>query len=264
VEIREDTALAATKRDRALARKKEERRLSAWEAKQRRTRTRQRVVAGAVAGAMVLGLGAAVIVGALTGNAPPAPAPQPTPPPSPAVTQPARAVPDPALAEGRTWTATVRTSQGDIELELFGAEAPQAVASFITLAQEGFFDGTPCHRLTTQGIFVLQCGDPDGTGMGGPGFSFGPIENAPADDFYPAGTLAMARRGGDGSSMGSQFFLVHEDSTIPSDAAGGYTVFGKITSGLDILQAVADAGVEGGALDGPPATPVTIEGVSTK
>jgi peptidyl-prolyl cis-trans isomerase B (cyclophilin B) len=74
----------------------------------------------------------------------------------------------------------------------------------------------------------------------------------------------MARQGGDGESMGSQFFLVYEDSTIPSDTAGGYTVFGRITSGLDVVQAIADAGVSGGASDGAPLTPVTIEGVETQ
>ena len=111
---------------------------------------------------------------------------------------------------------------------------------------------------------MLQCGDPTGTGTGDPGYSFGPIENAPSDDVYPAGTVAMARQGGDGESMGSQFFLVYEDSTIPSDAAGGYTVFGTITSGLDVVQAVADAGTQEGSGDGSPATPVTIEGVETQ
>jgi peptidyl-prolyl cis-trans isomerase B (cyclophilin B) len=149
-------------------------------------------------------------------------------------------------------------------LELDGAAAPQAVASFVTLAQDGYFDGTGCHRLTTQGIFVLQCGDPTFTGSGSPGYSFGPVENAPDDDVYPAGTVAMARRGDDANSMGSQFFLVYEESTIPSDSAGGYTVFGTITSGLDFVQAVADAGVAEGAPDGPPANPVTIEGVETQ
>ncbi len=173
-------------------------------------------------------------------------------------------LPDAALAEGRTWTGTISTSQGDVAVELDGAAAPQAVANFVTLAQEGYFDGTDCHRLTTSGIYVLQCGDPTGTGTGSPGYAFGPIENAPADDVYPAGTIAMARQGGDGESMGSQFFLVYEDSTIPADAAGGYTVFGRITSGLDVVQAVADAGVSGGATDGTPATPVTIEGVETQ
>ncbi len=175
---------------------------------------------------------------------------------------------EPSVAEDRTWTVTLQACSGDtsadIVLELDGAAAPQAVASFVTLAQGGYFDGTGCHRLVTQGIFVLQCGDPTFTGSGSPGYYFGPVENAPEDDVYPAGTVAMARRGDDPESMGSQFFLVYEESTIPSDSAGGYTVFGTITSGLDFVQAVADAGVEGGAPDGAPATPVTIEGVETQ
>lgn len=175
---------------------------------------------------------------------------------------------DPSVAEDRTWTVTLHACSGDTEadivLELDGESAPQAVASFVTLAQGGYFDDTGCHRLTTEGIFVLQCGDPTFTGSGSPGYSFGPVENAPENDVYPAGTVAMARRGGDAESMGSQFFLVYEESTIPSDAAGGYTVFGTITSGLDFVQAVADQGVTGGASDGAPATPVTIEGVETQ
>ncbi|WP_435735827.1 peptidylprolyl isomerase [Cellulosimicrobium sp. PMB13] len=173
-------------------------------------------------------------------------------------------LPPATAAEGREWTSTLATSVGDITLTLDGAEAPQAVASFVALADSGYFDDTSCHRLTTSGIFVLQCGDPTGTGTGDPGYKFGPIENAPTDDVYPAGTVAMARQGGDGESMGSQFFLVYEDSTIPADAAGGYTVFGTITSGLDVVQAVADAGTADGAGDGSPATPVTIEGVETQ
>ncbi|ARU53056.1 peptidyl-prolyl cis-trans isomerase B (cyclophilin B) [Cellulosimicrobium cellulans] len=173
-------------------------------------------------------------------------------------------LPPASAAEGRDWTSTLTTSAGDITLTLDGADAPQAVASFVSLAESGYFDGTSCHRLTTSGIFVLQCGDPTGTGTGGPGYSFGPIENPPSDDVYPAGTVAMARQGGNAESMGSQFFLVYEDSTIPSDAAGGYTVFGTITSGLDVVQAVADAGTQDGSGDGSPATPVTIEGVETQ
>jgi peptidyl-prolyl cis-trans isomerase B (cyclophilin B) len=111
---------------------------------------------------------------------------------------------------------------------------------------------------------VLQCGDPTGQGTGGPGYTFGPIENAPADDVYPAGTIAMARVGNDPQSMGSQFFIVYADTTIPADQAGGYTVFGRVTSGLDVVTAVADAGVQGGEPDGPPATGVTIQGVETQ
>ncbi len=173
-------------------------------------------------------------------------------------------LPPASAAEDRDWTSTLSTSAGDLTLTLDGANAPQAVASFVSLADAGYFDGTSCHRLVTSGIHVLQCGDPTGTGTGSPGYAFGPIENPPSDDVYPAGTVAMARQSGDGESMGSQFFLVYEDSTIPSDVAGGYTVFGTITSGLDVVQAVADAGTQDGSGDGSPATPVTIEGVETQ
>jgi peptidyl-prolyl cis-trans isomerase B (cyclophilin B) len=249
----------------------ERRRYEKWQERQaakKAQRRRQQVVAGGVVGVLVLGIG--VTAALLLGGGDDTPSAAATPTATADATTPAArtgnggVLPDAALAEGRTWTGTISTSQGEIGVELDGAAAPQAVANFVTLAQEGYFDGTDCHRLVTSGIYVLQCGDPTGTGTGSPGYAFGPIENAPADDVYPAGTIAMARQGGDGESMGSQFFLVYEDSTIPSDTAGGYTVFGRITSGLDVVQAVADAGVTGGASDGTPATPVTIEGVETQ
>ncbi|HEX5534232.1 MAG TPA: peptidylprolyl isomerase [Actinomycetales bacterium] len=187
--------------------------------------------------------------------------------PSPTVKPPAQPkqfgkVPDKKLAADRTWTATIATSCGDIQMELYGDKAPQSVASFAYLASEKFFVGTPCHRLTTQGIYVLQCGDPTGTGTGGPGYQWGPVENAPADDKYPAGTLAMARQGNKADSQGSQFFIVYKDSTIPSDSAGGYSVFGKVTKGLEIVQQIADGGL---AADGvAPARAISIEGVTVK
>ena len=215
----------------------------------------------------VIGL---VVVAALATTAqlvylagPGAPEPAVTPTAEPSAT-PDAAVPAPELSEFRTWTGSL-TLNDDIELglELDGMAAPQAVASFVSLAQTEFFDGLTCHRLTTEGIFVLQCGDPAGDGSGGPDYRFGPIENAPEDDVYPEGTLAMARQGGNGSSMGSQFFIVYEGSTIPSDAAGGYTVLGRITSGLDSLMAgIVDAGAEGGAPDGAPAVPTTITSIT--
>jgi peptidyl-prolyl cis-trans isomerase B (cyclophilin B) len=102
-------------------------------------------------------------------------------------------VPSPALAESRIWTGSMLVGDANLELELDGVNAPQAVANFIDLSRKGFFEGVSCHRLVTDGIFVLQCGDPDGTGRGGPGYNFGPIENAPADDTYTTGVLAMAR-----------------------------------------------------------------------
>lgn len=167
-------------------------------------------------------------------------------------------VPSPEKAESRVWTGSMQVGEANLELELDGVNAPQAVANFLELSEKGFYDGVSCHRLVTEGIYVLQCGDPSGDGSGGPGYNFGPIENAPADDSYVTGSLAMARVGGDGSSMGSQFFIVYEDSRIPSDAAGGYTIFGKITSGLEQLEPVISAGVEGGASDGPPAVKTSL------
>lgn len=189
--------------------------------------------------------------------------PAPTSSPSVTPTEGSTA-PDASVAQGRAWTGTITTSCGPIGIELEGAQAPKAVASFVSLAEKGFFNGTPCHRLVTAGIYVLQCGDPTGTGTDGPGYTFGPVENAPSDNVYPAGTIAMARQGGNGDSQGSQFFLVYKDSTIPSDSAGGYTVFGRITSGLDVVERVAEAGVGGGSTDGNPTTPISIEQVTVQ
>jgi len=122
-----------------------------------------------------------------------------------------------------------------------------------------------CHRLTTEGIFVLQCGDPDGTGLGGPGYSFGPLENVPADHIYAPGTLAMARTGGDPESMGSQFFIVYDTSAIPPDSAGGYTVFGEITGGLDgLIDEVISEGTLDGVPDGEPVAPAEITNITIR
>ena len=264
--------MAAAKRNRE--REQAAKRQAKYQARIAAKRTRRRVVFACIAIALIASLTLGALLATRGGRRPenagpsnngPDNAAQATHTPSPDPLDPlVDAAPDPALAQGRTWQATFTTSVGDIVVELYGDAAPQAVASFITLAQEDFFADTFCHRLTTAGIFVLQCGDPEGTGMGGPAFRFGPVENAPEDDVYPAGTLAMARRGHDGYSMGSQFFLVYEDSFIPPDSAGGYTVFGRVISGLDYIQAVADAGVAGGATDGLPAMMVTIEGVEVQ
>lgn len=212
----------------------------------RLARRRRRITITIVAAALLI---VALVIALLVLNRPASDLPPP---------RATSGVPSPDLAEGRNWQATLTTSEGDIELELFGAEAPQATSNFIQLARDGFFDATQCHRLLPDSL--LQCGDPTATGTGGPGYSFGPIENAPSTDMYPAGTLAMARRGGDAESMGSQFFLVFADVQLPADEAGGYSVFGRITSGLDILERVgAEGTVEGGS---QPLLPVTIEGVT--
>ena len=247
--------MSTKQREREYARKRNEK----WVAHQaavRARKRRQQVVAGVVLGALAL-VAVVLLVLEATRDDGVQPEPEAT---EPAIT---REVPDPALAEGRTWTAALTTTAGEITMDLDGAAAPQAVASFVTLAAEGFFDGTTCHRLTVENIYVLQCGDPTGTGTGGPGYAFGPIENAPADGIYPAGTIAMARPANDASGNGSQFFLVYADSEIPADSVGGYTVLGTITAGLDVLDAVAAAGIVEGT-EYTPALDVTIEGVETQ
>ncbi len=150
---------------------------------------------------------------------------------------------------------TVETSVGAVDATLDADAAPCTVNSFVSLAEQGYFDDTPCHRLTTQGIFVLQCGDPTGSGSGGPGYSF--ADELGGDETYPAGTLAMANAGPD--TNGSQFFIVYGNTALPPS----YTVFGSVgDTGLAAVEAVAEEGVAGGGGDGAPAKPVQITQVS--
>ncbi len=166
-----------------------------------------------------------------------------------------------------TISVSMSTDQGNIGLLLNNAEAPCTVNSFASLAQKGFFDDTVCHRLTTaESLGVLQCGDPSGTGSGGPGYQFAneyPTNQYPKGDpalqdavLYPRGTLAMANSGPD--TNGSQFFLVYRDSELPPN----YTVFGTIdATGLETLDKIAAGGVAGGGKDGKPATEVTVKSI---
>ncbi|RKS77740.1 peptidyl-prolyl cis-trans isomerase B (cyclophilin B) [Motilibacter peucedani] len=169
---------------------------------------------------------------------------------------------EPALTVAKTsYTATLATNCGDVVLTLDGAKAPRTVNSFAFLAGKKYFDGTACHRLTTSGIYVLQCGDPSATGSGTPGYSF-PDENLPAktSTVYKAGTVAMANSGP--GTNGSQFFLVYKDSTLGPN----YSVFGTITKGLDVLTKVAGAGSDSsnGEGDGKPNQPVVLQTVTVK
>jgi peptidyl-prolyl cis-trans isomerase B (cyclophilin B) len=170
------------------------------------------------------------------------------------------AVPDKAAAAGKTFVATVKTTCGDMTFELDGAKAPQTVASFLNLAKTGFWAPSPCHRVTTEGIYVLQCGDPTGTGQGGPGYTFG-IENAPKDGKYATGVLAMARTQ-DPNSNGGQFFITYKETQLPTDG-GGYTIFGKVTKGLDIVDKIAaNKALPPSPTDGTPVSPISILSVS--
>jgi peptidyl-prolyl cis-trans isomerase B (cyclophilin B) len=162
-------------------------------------------------------------------------------------------LPDKKTAAGKTFIATVTTNCGVITMELDGTKAPQTVASFLGLAKSGYWADSPCHRLTTSGIFVLQCGDPTGTGGGNPGYGFG-VENAPRDYIFAPGTLAMARTS-DPKSNGGQFFIVYQKTELKDPV--GYSIFGKVTSGLDIVNKIAAAGATT-ASDGAPVQPISI------
>ncbi|HKH53489.1 MAG TPA: peptidylprolyl isomerase [Mycobacterium sp.] len=164
-------------------------------------------------------------------------------------------------------SASMATNQGNIGLELDNAKSPCTVNSFASLAQQGFFNDTPCHRLTTsEGLAVLQCGDPTGQGSGGPGYQFDneyPTNQFQPDDpklqepvLYPRGTLAMANAGP--GTNGSQFFLVYKDSMLPPN----YTVFGTIDqTGLATLDKIAAAGTADGGEDGKPKNDVQVKSI---
>jgi peptidyl-prolyl cis-trans isomerase B (cyclophilin B) len=153
------------------------------------------------------------------------------------------------------YTAVVFTTQGAIAFQALTTAAPCTTDSFRFLADHGYFDQTHCHRLTTQGIYVLQCGDPTGTGAGGPGYQF-PDENLTGAT-YPAGTVAMANAGP--NTNGSQFFFCWKASPIPPL----YTPFGRVVSGMNVLLKIAAAGddQQNGPGDGFPSLYVGIQNV---
>ena len=154
------------------------------------------------------------------------------------------------------FSVQLATNRGNIRIALDAAKAPCTANSFRHLVEAQYYDNTTCHRLTTANIYVLQCGDPTGTGSGGPGYQFGE-ENLPtdADKNYPAGTVAMANAGK--GTNGSQFFLVYQDTTLPPN----YSIFGHIMTGLDVVRKIAKAGSDNanGQGDGHPKLPVTIK-----
>ena len=170
--------------------------------------------------------------------------------------------PDPESTPAKgTSTLLMSTGQGDLTLTLDRAKAPCAAASFTYLAEQKFFDGSPCHRLVNGESFgVLQCGDPSGTGQGGPTYKF--AEEVTPDTTYPRGTIAMANSGQPGST-GSQFFLCFTDSQLPPN----YTAVGTVDeAGLAVLDQIAAGGNDGSMEPSPgggaPNTPVTIESMT--
>ncbi|WP_169836018.1 peptidylprolyl isomerase [Corynebacterium aquilae] len=150
------------------------------------------------------------------------------------------------------------TNQGTMEVKLDPKKAPCAVNAISHLADEKYFDDTVCHRVTTGGgLFVLQCGDPSGSGSGGPGFEFHdeyPVSQSNSTGLYTAGTVAMANAGR--NTNGSQFFIVYKDSKLPPS----YTVLGHLAAGsLEVVEGIAAKGTADGGPDGAPAQPVVIE-----
>jgi peptidyl-prolyl cis-trans isomerase B (cyclophilin B) len=267
-------------RQRKLARERYERR--AVRQAQRDRRTRQWTIAvTAVIVVVGIAVGGVLFASRSTGTATsPAATPSatasPTPSPTPStVAEPAthctylanppaarKVTFPPATPDYKaTYQATMTTNRGSIVIDLLNSKATCTVNSFVHLATADFYNNTPCPRLSnSEGLFILQCGDPTGKGSGGPGYEFASENLAGAT--YPAGTLAMANTGAPDSN-GSQFFLVYQSSSLPPD----YTPFGKIVSGLNILQDVGKRGYGpplNSAGGGAPKESVEIESVTIK
>ncbi|MEU5086703.1 peptidylprolyl isomerase [Streptomyces sp. NPDC021356] len=262
-------------RRRQLAREKFLRQQQRRTAARRKARTRNSVIAS-VLGVVVIGGVALYTTGALKSDkkddkanasadaTPSASAPSKLPDPcaKPAAgsvkKQSWKKEPAMSIDTSAKYTMKLATTCGDIDVSLKAAAAPHTVNSFDYLAGKGFFDHTKCHRLTTNGIYVLQCGDPTGTGTGGPGYTI-PDENLSdkslKGNVYPAGTVAMANTG-QKHTGGSQFFLVYQNSQLPPN----YTPFGTISaSGMTVLKKIAAAGESTGAGDGAPNATVVID-----
>ncbi len=160
------------------------------------------------------------------------------------------AAPAMSIDAAKKYVATLHTEKGDIEIELAAAATPITVNNFVFLAREKYYDGVIFHR-TIPG-FMIQGGDPTGTGMGGPGYKF---EDEPFTGQYKRGTVAMANAGPD--TNGSQFFIMHADYPLPPN----YVIFGQVTKGLEAVDAIATAPTETGGEGSKPITPVKITSV---
>ncbi|MBV2155529.1 peptidylprolyl isomerase [Kitasatospora sp. SUK 42] len=274
--------VSSEQRRRQLAREKYERQLER-RAEAASARKRRNTILGASLAVVVLaGGGTLIATGAFSSDdkkTSAAATPQAVPTATDEPTTPTRkpvegcATPAPGAPNGKQWktepamsidpsasyTMALESNCGKVTIALDAAKAPHTVNSFAFLAGEQYFDHTKCHRLTTDGIFVLQCGDPTASasvpgGTGGPGYQF-KDENLTGAT-YPAGTVAMANSGPD--TNGSQFFLVYKDTQLPAK----YIPFGKITGGLDVVQKIAAAGTLEGSTDGHPMADVTFNSVT--
>lgn len=278
--------MANDKRRRELARAKAQRQAQRREQATARARRNKRI--GLIAAGIVGAVFVAVAVwpeGESTPAASPANSEQPSASAEPATPGPVATPagvsckpPAAARAEDRKWPKpdnmsvsgtpdwVLDTNCGPITIRLAANKAPETVNGLSFLSDQGYYNDTSCHRLTTAGIYVLQCGSVDGSGADSPGFEL-PDENLPPAkaDNYPAGTVAMANSGP--GTAGSQFFIVYQDSTLGDKAnPPSHSIVGKVIDGLDVVEYVAAAGVEAGSLnavDGPPAQPLQITSART-
>jgi peptidyl-prolyl cis-trans isomerase B (cyclophilin B) len=258
-------------RRRQLAREKYERQQQRRSSLRSQARKRNAIVAAVVAGVLAISGGAWAAVSLAGGkdSTDAAASASPSPSASKAAdpcekaaagkvgTKQWKKEPAVTIDKAAAYTMKMATTCGDIDIALKASAAPHTVNSFAFLAGKGYFDHTKCHRLTTNGIYVLQCGDPTAQGSGGPGYTI-PDENLKdttlKGNVYPAGTIAMANTG-QKHTGGSQFFLVYQDSQLPPS----YTPFGTISkSGMTVLKKIAAAGESTGQGDGAPNATVVV------
>jgi len=272
---------SSNKREREIAREKYERQQQR-RLEQEQTRRRRNQIIAAIAGLTVVGGTLAALLINHNANSPATPVTSPTttasplPTPSKSVTaSPVSLVcpngptpttkhdhwansPSGTLDASKTYILNLATNCGDIKIQMLQAQAPVTTASEYFLTEKGYYNLSDCFRLTTQGIYVVQCGSPTNNAQNGPGYTV-PDENLPVSgsNNYPAGTVAMANAGA--GTSGSQFFIVYKDTTLPPS----YTIWGKVVSGLDVVTKVAGVGVKGGGADGVPAQPFVITKATT-
>ena len=252
------------KRAKELARAKQERRMARQAAATAKQQRRKRIMVLAVVAALLLGTAGFAVAAWQSGEEDPiaagadvvgepveycAPAGEQQDEPK-TYAEPG----DGGLGDATAAEFRMATNCGEIVIAADAAAAPQTVNAMAFLANDEYFNNTLCHRVTTENIFVLQCGDPTASGSGGPGFAL-PDENLPEDALsnYPAGTVAMANSGP--GTAGSQFFIVYRTTTLPAS----YTIWGTVETCLDIVAEVAAAGTTDGSTDGAPLQAVMIQ-----
>jgi cyclophilin family peptidyl-prolyl cis-trans isomerase len=186
---------------------------------------------------LLLGL----IVGC-SNTASPQPKEAPTPAPQPMAKTQKHWDKPPAMAinANKTYQATISTNKGDMTIDLFAKNAPQTVNNFVFLSKQHFYDQLIFHRIIKS--FMIQTGDPNGNGSGGPGYSFPDELNSPYK--YEKGIVAMANAGP--NTNGSQFFICSGPDSSNLNAAPNYTIFGKVTSGMDTVDKIASVPVKAG------------------